>query len=356
MNGLKRNKLRIYGYHVLFWLLYGVYFYGINKLDNSNFSGWWLVVYIPGFLLIFYSVYGILWANFAQRFTWRGVAYLALFYFIFALLAAVVTFRALVGTSLDLTIEAWKAHSFSGFLQTLIVLLSNYSVFAAAYFWMRRSIASAQAKQAEAEQKAYALQRLLDSELEKQQLEYRSLSQQVSPHFLANVVNSWQGQLGTTHKELAGSMENMQALMVYHMEAKEEDHTVVPLRRELVFLRVYTELIRHPTRPLYVEWEVAQGIGGYNIPPTTLITLLENACKHGVTNDPANPVRVFLAIEQGTMRFSCRNRIREVPNGEPHGVGLTNLRRRLQIKYDQHASLQTFREGKDFVAQLTIAY
>lgn len=356
MNGLKPEKKRIYGYHVLFWLLYSVYFYGINKLDNNNFSAYWLVVYVPGFLLIFYSVYGILWANFAQRFTWRGIAYLALFYFIFALLAAVVTFRALLGTSLDLTIEAWKEHSFSGFLQTLIVLLSNYSVFAVAYFWMRRSIANAQAKQMEAEQKAHALQQLLDSELEKQQLEYQSLSQQVSPHFLANLVSSWQGQLGTAHERLAASMEKMHALMVYHMEAKEQEHVVVPLRREVGFLRVYAELIRQPARPLYVEWEVTQGITGYNIPPTALITLLENACKHGVTNDPATPVRVCLTLERKVMRFSCRNRIGEEPNGESHGVGLANLRRRLQIKYDQHASLQTFREGNDFVAQLTIAY
>jgi len=356
MNGLKRNKLRVYGYHILFWLLYGAYFYGVNKLDNRDFSAQWLVIYVPAFTLIFYSVYSILWANFAQRFTWRGVAYLALFYFGCALLAAVITFRILPGTSLDLIAEAWKDQSFSGFLQTLIVLFSNYSVYAAAYFWMRRSIANAQAKQVEAEEKAAALQQLLDSELEKRQLEYRSLSQQVSPHFLANLVNSWRGQLGTGHQELAASMENMHALMVYHMDAKEQEHTVVPLRREADFLKVYTRLIHQPARPLYVAWELAEGIAGYNIPPTTLITLVENAFKHGVTNDPAYPVHIRLTMAEGVMRFACRNRIREAPDGESHGVGLANLRRRLEIKYDQRAALRTFREGSDFVAQLTIAY
>lgn len=355
MNGLKRNKLRLYGYHFLFWVLYGVYFYGVNKLDNDKFTWQRLVVYIPTFSLIFYSVYGILWANFAQRFTWHGVIYLALFYFGFALLAAFLTFGALPGTSMDLTTEAWKDHSFSGFLQTLIVLLSNYSVFAVGYFWMRRSIANAQAKQMEAEEKAAALQRLLDSELEKQQLEYRSLSQQVSPHFLANLVNSWRSRLGEGHEELAGSMENMHGLMVYNMNAKEQEHTVVPLRRELNFLTVYSELVRQPARPVYLDWEIADGIAGYTIPPTTLITLLENAFKHGVTQDPKYPVRIRLTIEGGGIEFYCRNRIKDTSDGESHGVGLANLRRRLDIKYGQRANLKTYRAGADFVAHLSIS-
>lgn len=355
MNGLKRNKLRLYGYHFSFWVLYGVYFYGVNKLDNHQFAWQRLVVYIPAFLLIFYSVFGILWANFSQRFTWRGVVYLALFYCGFALLATFITFKALPGTAMDLTTDAWKDHSLSGFLQTLLVLLSNYSVFAAGYFWMRSSIANAQAKQMEAEKKAAALQRLLDSELEKRQLEYQSLSQQVSPHFLANVTNSWRSRLGDGHGELAGSMEDMHGLMVYHMDAIEQEHAVVPLRRELNFLTVYCELMRQPDRPVYLDWELTDGLEGYTIPPTTLITLLENAFKHGVTQDPQCPVRIRLTIAGGEIGFYVRNRIKDTADGESHGVGLANLRRRLDIMYGHRANLKTHQVDGDFVAHLSIA-
>ncbi len=354
MIALKRDKKRLYGYHILFWLGYAVYFYGVNKLGDLTYPWQKVLIYVPGFSLVFYSVYGILWANFSERFTWRGLRYLAGFYVGFSLLAFGVAFVFLEGTAFDLM--AGASPSFLGFMQTLAVLLSNFSVFALAYFWMRRSIANARAKQLAAEEKAAAMERLLDAERQKQRFEYLSLSAQVSPHFLANLVNTWMGQLGNTHGELAQSMDRMHTLVVYHMEAKEQAKAVVPLPRELEALRSYVQLSQRPDRPVYATLDVPHQVAGYTIPPTVLITLLENGLKHGVSDDPAHPIRMRLVMDGHVMRFSCRNRTKERAAWQSHGVGLVNLRRRLAIKYGDRATLATDTRGKEFVAELTIVY
>lgn len=341
---------------MLFWISYSLYFYGVNKLDNPSFSLQRLLIYTPSFAIIFYGVFGILRNHFSSGVTVRGITYLMLFYVGYAIVAAWITFILLYGTPLDLTSDALRSHTVSGFLQTVLVLLSNYSLLAVAYFLMRKSIANAMARQAEAEAKLAALQKLMQTEAEKQQYEYLSLAGQVSPHFMANLLNGWMGKLLQTHQHVANAMHKAYLLMLYYLDARTMGKMVVPATFEVQQVEAYLELMGQSANPVFVEWQSAGNAAGYAIPPTTLLTPIENAFKHGRSDLRDRPIHTRLDIHNNTLRFTCRNVVNAAADRESHGIGLANLRRRLALRYGSNFSLDTHHERDEFMLQLSIDF
>ena len=90
------------------------------------------------------------------------------------------------------------------------------------------------------------------------------------------------------------------------------------------------------------------------VPPLILITFLENAFKHGVSYQHESFIEVRMAVEGDSLIFECRNSKAEVSNEEKGGVGLSNVRKRLDLLYEQNYTLSIHDEPQVYTVELTL--
>jgi LytS/YehU family sensor histidine kinase len=187
---------------------------------------------------------------------------------------------------------------------------------------------------------AFALER---SELERQALDARLhlLQAQVAPHFLFNTLANVQALVdaGSPHASTV-----LRSLIAYLRAAVPVlDEPAATIERELQLVRPYLELMqmRMPDRLQYAM-NVDPAALQVRCPPTTLLTLVENAVRHGI--DPAEEGgRIDIDIERLGER--CVVRVTDTgaglhPSGSGLGTGLTTLRERLQLIFGDAAQLR----------------
>jgi hypothetical protein len=187
---------------------------------------------------------------------------------------------------------------------------------------------------------AFALER---SELERQALDARLhlLQAQVAPHFLFNTLANVQAlvEAGSPHASAV-----LRSLTAYLRAAVPRLHeSGATIERELQLVRPYLELMqmRMPDRLQYAM-HVDQGALNVRCPPTTVLTLVENAVRHGI--DPSEEGgRIDIDIERRGERCVVRVTdtgagLHESANGL--GTGLTTLRERLRLIFGDAAQLR----------------
>lgn len=185
----------------------------------------------------------------------------------------------------------------------------------------------------------FALER---SELERQALDARLhlLQAQVAPHFLFNTLANVQALVDAGSPQAPGVLR---ALIAYLRAAVPRLHAAsTTLGAELDLVRAYLELMhmRMPDRLVYALHvdETARAVA---CPPITLLTLVENAVRHGI--DPAEEGgRIDIEVRRDDAR--CVVRVRDTGVGlggasRGLGTGLANLRERLQLVFGERASL-----------------
>ena len=186
------------------------------------------------------------------------------------------------------------------------------------------------------------------------QAELRALQSQINPHFLFNALNTL---YGTIPREAAAARRivlNLADIFRYFLQTNQ---TFVPLEQEMQIVRAYLEVeqSRLGSR-LQVEVKVEPAAASVPIPVLSIQPLVENAIKHGVgTQSGSGYVRVHARCEEGGLRVSVENggALGEAKSAGP-GVGLQNVRRRLEICYGSAARLElTFGEQRT-VAELAI--
>jgi len=171
--------------------------------------------------------------------------------------------------------------------------------------------------------------------------ELQLLQQQINPHFLFNTLNNLYALCllkSDAAPQLVLKLADLLRYVVYQGQQER-----VALSAELDYLQHYLDLQQlRVSNKTTVTVEFPTDTGGWQLPPLLLIMLVENAYKHGVETSSA-PSQIWLSarLKQQTLVFICRNTLPEQAANTPDtGMGLDNLRRRLQLLY-----------GTDFVLQ-----
>ncbi|MBX0291282.1 sensor histidine kinase [Hymenobacter sp. HSC-4F20] len=181
-------------------------------------------------------------------------------------------------------------------------------------------------------------------EMERQQLltELAMLKTQINPHFLFNTLNNIYSLTSRKSDKAPEAVLRLAEIMRYLLYESSTD--TVPLSRELDHLRSFLDLQRlrlSASAQEAIQFEVS-GTSldcAHPIAPLLLLPLVENAFKHGDLT--ARPLAVHISLSlasDGLLRFSVLNHVapadaeRELPR-QPGGVGLVNLRRRLELLY-----------------------
>ncbi|NVO31326.1 sensor histidine kinase [Hymenobacter lapidiphilus] len=191
---------------------------------------------------------------------------------------------------------------------------------------------------------------------EKRASEMAFLKTQINPHFLYNTLNMLYGLAYPVSKPLAGALLKLADLMRYMLRDTPDGQVL--LSEEIDYLRNYLDLHRlRFAEQFFVDFELAGDPTGLRIAPLLLIPFVENALKHGTLDDSAHPVRIRLALSPGWMQFEVRNQPL-APNDHKDattGVGLPNLRRRLELLYPGCHTLHVTATEAHFVTSLQLA-
>jgi hypothetical protein len=190
------------------------------------------------------------------------------------------------------------------------------------------------------------------------QAELRALQSQMNPHFLFNALNTLYGTIPRESTAARRMVLNLADIFRYFLQS---DKTFVPLAEEMQIVRAYLEVEQSRLGDrLSVEIHVEDAALSVVIPALSIQPLVENAIKHGVAQrtDPGY-VRIRAALQHGDLRVTVENsaapatqsRINDIPGA---GVGLQNIRRRLEICYGSASGLQLSFAPQSTTAELSI--
>lgn len=199
-------------------------------------------------------------------------------------------------------------------------------------------------------------QRNKERETENLKTELSFLRSQVSPHFMFNVLNNMVALARKKSDLLEPSLMKLSRLLRYMLYESDEDKVL--LEKEVEYLHNYIDLQQQRFgKSVNIHTHFNPIDRSYTIAPMLLIPFVENAFKHGVGLLEQAEINIRLEAVGGRLKFDMRNRYQDDPNrtaDKTSGIGLNNVRRRLQLLYPAAHQLQINKEHGWFNISLEI--
>lgn len=191
-------------------------------------------------------------------------------------------------------------------------------------------------------------------ELERNQMEVENqfLREQISPHFLYNSLSYFYGKTLAYDAELAEGIVVLTDILRYSLKG---DGAKVPLQEEVENIENLFKISNlRFNNQIKVIFHTSGILENSMVIPHAYITLVENALKYGDVHDENHPIRIFLIVEGSKFKFVIKNRKMTGANNKPSGTGLRNLKRRLDLAYNQNYELKLENEPDFYTATLEI--
>lgn len=181
-------------------------------------------------------------------------------------------------------------------------------------------------------------------ENEKLMAELNFLKAQINPHFLFNTLNNLYFLVFTKSDnatEVIAKLSQMMRYMIY-----DSNHAKVQLSREIEYMQNYIDLERlRLNNEIPIQLNVEGNPDDVSIAPLILITFLENAFKHGISNNkPDAWINIFIRLNGRHCVYIVENskpRLAYPPINGKSGIGLQNVNRRLELSYPGEYDLKT---------------
>lgn len=194
-------------------------------------------------------------------------------------------------------------------------------------------------------------------EMEKLKLdaELAYLKNQISPHFFFNTLNNIYSLIEYDPKESQKAIVELSKLMRYLLY--ETGHETVMLKQEIDFLQHYFELMRlRVDEHVEIRAEFPEHTYDLQIPPLLFLPFVENAFKHGISYKEPSFIEVSMRLQLRSLEFTCRNSIGQQTGSvlTESGIGLENIRKRLNLLFPGAHKLSFSASDKIFSARLTL--
>ncbi len=192
-------------------------------------------------------------------------------------------------------------------------------------------------------------------EVDKSQANFKFLKSQINPHFLHNTLNFLYAKSLPYSAELSEGILTLSDIMRYALNEAAGSDDKAPLKDEIEHVRNVIKINQlRFSNNLHVNFEVNGMVNGAEIIPFVLITIVENAFKHGDLQKPEYPIDIKLDIDHHHLIFYCRNKKKSGPKEISTGLGLDNIRNRLDYAYGKNYSLLIKDEAEFYTTTLTI--
>ncbi|MCF0064412.1 histidine kinase [Dyadobacter chenwenxiniae] len=172
-------------------------------------------------------------------------------------------------------------------------------------------------------------------------LELDFLRSQLNPHFLFNSLNNIYSMVEETNQEAGDTILKLADLMRYLLY--ESNSETVHLSKEVLFLEDYIALekIRH-SNASRISFESHGSFDFYRVPPFLLVPFVENAFKHGLDTIEEGWVNIRITADESRVNLEVSNSKpqRTRPNAQKGGIGLVNIKKRLDIYYPNQYELK----------------
>lgn len=193
-------------------------------------------------------------------------------------------------------------------------------------------------------------------EIEKRAAELKYLKAQINPHFLFNTLNNLYGLSLEQSKKVPQLILKLSDLLSYSLYESAVERIAIRKEIKLINDFIALEKERYEGR-LKIDWTIAKKVDReWEIAPLLLMPLVENAFKHGVKeNIEQTIISLDLNKERQFLVFKVSNTVpKTIDEKLPNGIGLKNLKRRLDLLYPNQHQLETFQEGNQFNALLKL--
>jgi len=326
--------------HILFWLFYVLFFGSIYGKYGNDYS-WYMIeslCMLPFIMLATYTtIYGILPFYLKKR---KLVA--TVFMVTTLLFSVTLGERVCLRTINDLEVTF---DSLFGVTFLYLLLETNFMVGIAFAIKVVKKWFEQQQEKHEMEK------RNLETEL-------NLLKAQLHPHFLFNTMNNLYAlSVEESEKTSEGIAKISELLRSVLYDCNEVE---ISLEKEIKLIKNYIDLekMRYGDR-LHLQFSVNGVLEEMKIAPMLLFTFVENCFKHGSRNDPENPyIKINLAGSEKRMVFEAENskpgNIESDTNSVSGGIGLANVKKRLEIIYGENYDLELKNEKRSFKVRLVI--
>lgn len=192
-------------------------------------------------------------------------------------------------------------------------------------------------------------------EVEKSQANFNFLKAQINPHFLHNTLNFLYAKSLPYSTELSEGILTLSDIMRYALSPSATKDGKVMLKEEIEHVRNVIKINQlRFSNNLNVQFDVNGVLNGATIIPFILITLVENAFKHGDLKSPQYPIAIKLDVNADRLYFYCRNKKKTGSKEISTGIGLDNIKKQLDLTYGNGYALNVKDEAEFYTSELTI--
>lgn len=189
---------------------------------------------------------------------------------------------------------------------------------------------------------------------EQKEMELENLKSQLNPHFLFNTLNNIYALIAINQDKAQDAVHRLSKMLRYMLYADKKE---VALEEELQFLRNFIELMKlrlNSSNRLTVHFP-ENGTEGLTIAPLLLITLVENAFKHGISGSKPSEIKINVTINGHIITLYVENSLFPKPDDKTSsGIGITNMQRRLALLYPGSYNFRHDNTGNKYTAILSI--
>lgn len=319
---------------VVIWLV-GLFFLSIDDTEAEIIATW--VTLIPlGIALYSYSFYTLIPQSLKHnrpflRYTLKAIWVLLIFSLPASVLAFIITGEGEIPFSISLI---------NFFFQLLVTIPFSWMVFRRYNRGMEEMAT-------------------LEKELGQSVASFDFLRSQINPHFLFNALNTLYGMsIQENAPRTSEAIQRLGDMMRFMLDENMQEK--IPLSKEVEYLKNYIALqrLRTDANPdIVIEAEI-DGENSGSVPPMLLIPFVENAFKHGISFRDPSYIRIKLTVRNGNLNFEVDNSRHAKAVNDPEvkksGVGLNNVRQRLELFYPGLHNLQITETPTSFLVHLSL--
>jgi hypothetical protein len=185
------------------------------------------------------------------------------------------------------------------------------------------------------------------------------LKSQINPHFLFNSLNTLYGTaLQEKADRTSEGIQRLGDMMRFMLEENVQDR--ISLNREIDYIKNYISLQKLRTQEspnIIIQENIEDEPNSLYITPMLLIPFIENAFKHGISLREPSHIKISLNTDKGSIFFDVYNSIHtreNDPEKNNTGIGLNNVKQRLNMFYPNKHELIIRENAKEFFIHLTI--
>tara|TARA_R110001606_G_scaffold353320_1_gene503821 strand:+ start:2277 stop:3320 length:1044 start_codon:yes stop_codon:yes gene_type:complete len=332
--------------HLLFWLMVWFFFFSFFSVGstNENFIFWFssilsTISIVSSYVFVYHLIPGFLIAKKEKLFV------LYTFYAVIFIVCAVLM-TVVFGFVFFYNLEYQKMPGLTKNSGVILVCVFLIIVLTSAFKILKHNYKSL-------DEKKTLENKFLQTQLQLKEQELKFLKMQIHPHFLFNTLNTLYGfALKKSEKapEMILKLSNLLDYILYQV-----DKPKVLLQDEINHIEDYISLEKSRFQDsLQVVFDKDVKDTQIEIAPMLLLPFVENAFKHGNQIDGVLKVTMYVKVDENELNFRIENSA-IIKENSKNGIGLENIKKRLQMLYNNQYLLEISSEEKMFKVNLKIA-